>query len=81
MAFKIVTFGEIMLRLTPPGYERLMQARNLEMIYGGAEANVAVSLARFGIESRYVTKLPKTTGDGLDEPAYGVDTSFIVRWR
>lgn len=82
MAFKIVTFGEIMLRLTPPGYERLMQARNLEMIYGGAEANVAVSLARFGIESRYVTKLPKNPlGDGaLDElRRYGVDTSFIVR--
>src|SRR5690606_19636509 len=82
MSLKVVTFGEIMLRLTPPGYERLVQARNLDMTYGGAEANVAVSLARFGMEASYVTKLPKNPlGDGALEELRrcGVDTNFIVR--
>jgi len=46
MTKKIITFGEIMLRLSPPGYQRFSQARNFDVIYGGGEANVAVSLAR-----------------------------------
>ncbi|MCB9079819.1 MAG: sugar kinase [Anaerolineaceae bacterium] len=55
---KIVTFGEIMLRLGPPGFERFTQAHTFEVIYGGAEANVAISLAHFGESTDYVTRLP-----------------------
>jgi 2-dehydro-3-deoxygluconokinase len=53
-----VCFGEIMLRLSPPGFERLFQSPVLHASFGGGEANVAVSLAQFGHESRYVTRLP-----------------------
>ncbi|MFU0799379.1 MAG: sugar kinase [Xylanivirga thermophila] len=60
MKGNIVTFGEIMLRLTPPGYQRLEQARTLEMQFGGAEANVAASLARWGENASFITKLPPT---------------------
>lgn len=55
---KTVCFGEIMLRLSPPGYERLLQSPRLHATFGGGEANVAVSLAHFGCESHYVTRLP-----------------------
>jgi 2-dehydro-3-deoxygluconokinase len=55
---KTVTFGEIMLRLSPPGHERLFQSPVLSATFGGGEANVAVSLAHFGCESHYVTRLP-----------------------
>lgn len=55
---KIVTFGEIMLRLSPPGFERLLQSPSLQATFGGAEANVAVGLAHFGHESHYVTRVP-----------------------
>ena len=54
----IVTFGEIMMRLAPPGYLRLVQTNSLEMTFGGGEANVAVSLANYGKKARFVTKLP-----------------------
>ena len=54
----IVTFGEIMMRLAPPGYSRLVQTKSLEMTFGGGEANVAVSLANYGKKARFVTKLP-----------------------
>ena len=56
---KVVTFGEIMLRLSPPGFERFFQSPLLQATFGGGEANVAVSLAHFGLESYYVTALPK----------------------
>ncbi|NLG49383.1 MAG: sugar kinase [Chloroflexi bacterium] len=56
---KVVTFGEIMMRLTPPGFLRFSQARSFDVVYGGGEANVAVSLANFGIPVDYVTRLPK----------------------
>src|SRR5687767_15390897 len=56
---KVVTFGEIMLRLSPPGYERFLQSPVLNATFGGGEANVAVSLALFGLDSYYVTRLPK----------------------
>lgn len=59
MSKKIVTFGEIMLRLSTPGYNRFVQSQNYDVAYGGGEANVAVALANFGFESYYVTKLPK----------------------
>jgi 2-dehydro-3-deoxygluconokinase len=55
---KIVTFGEVMLRLSPPGALRLVQARSFDIIYGGGESNVAVSLANFGLDTDLVTRLP-----------------------
>lgn len=79
---KIVTFGEIMLRLAPQGYKRFVQAEELEAIYGGAEANVAVSMANFGLDSVFVTKLPENEiGQAAINSLrrYGVDTSMIVR--
>ncbi len=57
-AVKCVTFGEIMLRLSPPGFERLFQSPVLQATFGGGEANVAVSLAQFGFDSYYVTRVP-----------------------
>ena len=63
MAQKVVTFGEIMLRLSPPGFERFLQSPGFVATFGGGEANVAVSLARFGLESWYVTRLPKGVKD------------------
>ncbi len=82
MSNRVVSFGEIMLRLTPPGYERLAQANSLEVTYGGAEANVAVALARLGMDVSYVTKLPKNPlGDrALQElRSHGVDINHVVR--
>ncbi|MDR2498437.1 MAG: sugar kinase, partial [Tannerellaceae bacterium] len=58
MGHKVVTFGEIMLRLAAPAYLRLGQTRLLEATFGGGEANVAVSLANFGIATEFVTRLP-----------------------
>ncbi|MDD5648577.1 MAG: PfkB family carbohydrate kinase, partial [Dehalococcoidia bacterium] len=55
---KIVTFGEIMLRLAPPGQLRFGQARTFDASYGGGEANVAVSLSNFGLDTEFVTRLP-----------------------
>src|SRR6266498_4116210 len=79
---KIVTFGEIMLRLVPPGFQRFTQARSFEAIYGGGEANVAVSLANFGEEVEYVTRLPKNElGDAclMSLRSYGIHTGHIAR--
>ena len=78
----VVTFGEIMLRLTPPGFQRFVQARSFDVIYGGGEANVAVSLANYGLDVRFVTGLPPhEIGDACENflRQYGVDTSHIVR--
>ena len=58
MSRKLVTFGEIMMRLSPPGYLRFGQARSFDVVYGGGEANVAASLANFGLPVDYVTRLP-----------------------
>ena len=55
---KIMTFGEIMLRLSPPGNQRFIQASSFDVTYGGTEANIAVGLSNYGHEVRYVTKLP-----------------------
>lgn len=79
---KIVTFGEIMLRLSPPGYERLLQSPMLCATFGGGEANVAVSLATFGLESWYVTRVPKhAVGEAVVRAlrAEGVQTGAIAR--
>jgi 2-dehydro-3-deoxygluconokinase len=79
---KIVTFGEIMLRLAPPGFQRFTQARSFEAVYGGGEANVAVSLANFGEEVEYVTRLPKNElGESclMSLRGYGIRTGHIAR--
>src|SRR5688572_32257547 len=79
---KVVTFGEIMLRLSPPGYERFLQSPVLNATFGGGEANVAVSLALFGLDSYYVTRLPKhDIGEAAMRAlrAEGVRTEFIIR--
>ena len=79
---KVVTFGEIMLRLSPPGYERFLQSPVLGATFGGGEANVAVSLALFGLDSYYVTRLPKhDIGEAAVRAlrAEGVKTDFIIR--
>ncbi len=79
---KVVTFGEIMLRLAPEGYYRFFQSENMKATFGGGEANVAVSLANFGEESVFVTKLPEhAIGQAAVNSLryFGVDTSKIVR--
>ena len=79
---KVITFGEIMLRLAPEGYYRFVQAEIYGATYGGGEANVAVSLSGFGIDAAFVTKLPKhEIGQGAVNRLreFGVDTSLIVR--
>ena len=59
MSKRVVTFGEIMLRLKSPGFERLFQSPTLEATFGGGEANVAVSLANYGLNAAFVSVLPK----------------------
>lgn len=79
---KIVTFGEIMLRLAPNGYYRFFQNDQMQATFGGGEANVAVSLANYGMDVAYITKLPKhAIGQAaVDSLRYfGVDTSMISR--
>lgn len=78
---KIVTFGEVMLRLATPGYQRFRQAQTFNASYGGGEANVAVSLANYGLHAQFVTRLPENDlGDAVirDLHKNGVDTSSIV---
>jgi 2-dehydro-3-deoxygluconokinase len=58
MMKKVITFGEIMLRLSPPGYLRFSQAGSFDVVYGGGESNVAVLLANYGIPVDFVTRLP-----------------------
>ncbi len=79
---KVITFGEIMLRLTPPVNKRIVQADTFNIIYGGGEANVAVSLANYGIDTEFVTKLPENpVGQAAynELRRYGVNTDFIAR--
>jgi len=79
---KIVTFGEIMMRLSTPGYERYSQAREFDINFGGAEANVAVSLASFGFTAEFVTALPcNALGDRClaELRGFGVHTEHVVR--
>lgn len=79
---KVITFGEVMLRLATPGFERFGQSNTLNATYGGGEANVAVSLANYGIDVKYITRLPKN--DIADTcirelRGFGVDVSDIIR--
>ena len=82
MSQRVITFGEVMLRLAPMGYLRFTQSDTYEATFGGAEANVAVSLANYGIDAAFVTKLPaheigQAAINSLRK--FGVDTSLIVR--
>lgn len=79
---KVVTFGELMLRLAPENYLRFLQAEKYQATFGGAEANVAVSLANYGLDAAFVSKLPtheigQSVVNSLRK--FGVDTSKIVR--
>ena len=79
---RVITFGEIMMRLNPEGYLRYVQANKFEVSYAGAEANVAVSLANFGVDAAYVSKVPsheigQSAVNALRQ--FGVDTSLILR--
>ena len=81
MENRIVCFGEIMMRLNPEGYLRFTQAGRFEASYAGGEANVAVSLANYGMDASYVTKLPdndlgRSARNALRQ--FGVDTRDIV---
>jgi 2-dehydro-3-deoxygluconokinase len=82
MPDKVVTFGEIMLRLSTPDYKRFVQADNFDVNFGGGEANVAVSLANFGFDSYFISKLPsheigQAAVNSLRK--YGVKTDYVVR--
>jgi len=78
---KVITFGEIMLRLSPPYYKRIIQTDTFDVTYGGGESNVAASLANFGINSFYATKVPKNP---IGQSAinhlrrFGVQTKYII---
>jgi 2-dehydro-3-deoxygluconokinase len=79
---KVVTMGEIMLRLSSPGHTRFVQSNSFDVSYGGGEANVAVSLANYGYNSYFVSKLPKhEIGQGAVNSLrnFGVNTDYIVR--
>ena len=79
---RVVTFGEVMLRLKSPGFERLFQSPVLEATFGGAEANVAVSLAQFGVPVSFVSAIPANpVGDAClgELRRFGVDTSHVRR--
>ena len=82
MTGRVITFGEVMLRLKTPGHERFLQSPVFEATFGGGEANVAVSLAHFGVEVALVTVLPQNPISdaclaGLR--GHGVDTSLVIR--
>ncbi len=82
MSIKVVTLGEIMMRLSTPGFERFVQSDSFDVTYGGGEANVAVALSNYGLDTVFVTKVPD---NALGQAAinhirrYGVDTQFIAR--
>ena len=78
---KVVTFGEIMLKFSAKGYQRLLQAKEMNVEYAGAEANVAVSLANFGVPVAYVSRLPENDfgrAAGMTMRAFGVNTDTIA---
>ena len=82
MSHKVVTFGEIMLRLSTPDYSRFVQSQSFDVTFGGGEANVAVSLANYGLDSYFVSKLPlheigQSAVNHLRR--FGVNTDFIIR--
>lgn len=81
MSKKVVTFGEIMLRLATPGYQRFSQATEFTATFGGGEANVSVSLANYGMESEFVTRLPQNDiarSCEMDLHKHGVKTDHVI---
>ncbi|MCD2426112.1 sugar kinase [Niabella pedocola] len=82
MSKKVVTLGEIMLRLSTPGFERFVQADSFDVTYGGGEANVAVALSNYGLDGYFVSKVPD---NAIGQSAinhlrrYGVNTDFVAR--
>ncbi len=81
MSSKVLTFGEVMLRLNAPGFSRFAQAKQFEVQFGGGEANVAVSLANYGVEAQFLTRLPKNDialACVAEMKGLGVDTSKII---
>ncbi len=77
---RVVTFGEIMMRLATPGFTRFSQATHLELTFGGGEANVAVSLANFGMDAAFVTRLPKNDmADRAIAELRGIGVDEIMR--
>ncbi|MCH8496725.1 MAG: sugar kinase [Balneolales bacterium] len=82
MKKQVVTFGEIMLRLATPGFKRFVQSDEFEATYGGGEANVAVALSGYGLQSYFVTRLPKhEIGEAAMQAVqrFGVNTDYVVR--
>ncbi len=78
---KLVTFGEIMMRLSPPGFQRFSQTEMLETLYGGGEANVAIAVAQLGLESSHVTCFPDNDfgyAAAASLKKWGVGTEHIV---
>ena len=81
MSKKVVTMGEIMLRLSTPDFKRFVQADTFDVTYGGGEANVAAALCNYGLKGTFVTKVPNNP---IGQSAinhlrrYGVDTQFIA---
>lgn len=81
MTGKVVSIGEIMMRLSPPSFERFTQAKTLDVVYGGSEANIAVSLAHFGIPTEHVTRFPENDfgkAAAAELMKHGVSTAHIV---
>jgi 2-dehydro-3-deoxygluconokinase len=81
MMTKVVTFGEIMLRLSPPGFLRFSQTNSFDIIYGGGESNVAVSLANYGVPVRFVTRIPENDigqSAKMEMRKRGVETEFMI---
>jgi 2-dehydro-3-deoxygluconokinase len=79
---KFITFGEIMMRLSPPNYQRFSQARSFDLVYGGSESNVAASLVNYGLSTEFVTRLPANDiGDACFKylKQYEIGTQFIIR--
>ena len=79
---RVITFGEIMLRLSPPGFQRFAQAKSFDVVYGGAESNASVSLANYGLNSAFATLVPDNPiGQAAvnELRAFGVDTKFMLR--
>src|SRR5688572_27804544 len=81
----VVTFGEIMLRLAPPGFERFLQSPQFVATFGGGEANVAVAVSSYGVPARYLTVLPPNNpiSDAFigEMRRFGVDPSYIARGK
>ena len=78
---KVVTFGEIMLRLSPPGFLRFSQTNSFDIIYGGGESNVAISLANYGVPVRFVTRIPENDigqSAKMEMRKRGVETEFMI---